>query len=161
MTSDGLSRKKQKTGNYSLSVLKTLGQQLLSSRAHVNNLPILLSFISPSSPPHYALESLLSLQSFFIPLLPELPSSAFSTKSNVSNPDPEFIYRMWLRSKFDDLVQFLINVAISSQSEDTLREVVLDTIMEFVKVGNRGKFHSAIYHKLLHSIHGTFYSQDT
>ncbi|CAI9786441.1 unnamed protein product [Fraxinus pennsylvanica] len=151
--SDGLSRKKQKRGGrYSLSDLKTLGQQLLSSRAHVNNLPILLSFISPSSPPHYALESLLSLQSFFTPLLPELPSSAFSKTSNDSNPDPEFIYRTWLRSKFDDLVKLLIEVAISSQSEDTLREVVLETIMEFVKVGNGGKFHSAIYHKLLHSI---------
>ncbi|CAA2968582.1 nucleolar complex 4 homolog [Olea europaea subsp. europaea] len=152
-SSDGLSRKKQKRGGKnSLSDLKILGQQLLSSRANVNNLPILLSFISPSSPPHYALESLLSLQSFFTPLLPELPSSAFSKTSSDSNADPEFIYRTWLRSKFDDLVQSLIEVSISSQSEDTLREVVLETIMEFVKVGNGGKFHSAIYHKLLHSI---------
>ncbi|KAL2512577.1 CCAAT-binding factor [Abeliophyllum distichum] len=162
MASEGLSRKKQKRGKYSLSDLKTLGQQLLSSRAHVNNLPILLSFISTASPPHYALESLLSLQSFFTPLLPELPSSAFSKTSNDSNPDPESIYRTWLRSKFDDLVQSLIDLAISSQSEDTLREVVLETIMEFVKVGNGGKFHSAIYHKLLHSIvHSTLAIDDS
>lgn len=32
------------------------------------------------------------------------------------------------------------------------QEVVLDTTMEFVKVGNAGKFHSAIYHKLLRAI---------
>ncbi|KAG8364459.1 hypothetical protein BUALT_Bualt19G0131000 [Buddleja alternifolia] len=140
-------REKQKK---SLSDLKTLGEQLLTSRAYINNLPILLTFITPNSSqsPQYALESLLSLQSFFTPLLPQLPSS--STHS--TNPDPEFIYRTWLRSKFDDFIHRLLDVALSSQSEDALREVVLDSIMEFVKVGNAGKFHSAIYHKLLHGI---------
>lgn len=29
---------------------------------------------------------------------------------------------------------------------------MLDTIMEFVKVANGGRFHSAIYHRLLHAI---------
>ncbi|KAL3850885.1 hypothetical protein ACJIZ3_012767 [Penstemon smallii] len=131
--------------------LKTLGQQLLNSRGHINNLPILLSFITPNTPPHYALESLLSLQSFFIPLLPQLPSSTPHSKQ--SNPGPETVYRTWLRSKFDQLVNSLIDVAVStSQSQDALREVVLDAIMEFVKVGNAGKFHSAIYHKLLHAL---------
>ncbi|CAL1371014.1 unnamed protein product [Linum trigynum] len=50
---------------HSLKELKALGQQLLSSRSHVNNLPILLNFISPKFPPQYVLESVLSLQSFF------------------------------------------------------------------------------------------------
>ncbi|PIN15707.1 putative nucleolar protein involved in ribosome biogenesis [Handroanthus impetiginosus] len=147
----------QKKGKkkHSLSHLKTLGQQLLTSRAHINNLPLLLTFVSPSSPPQYALESLLSLQSFFTPLVPQLPSSSSSACSNsVSDPDPdpEFIYRTWLRSKFDDFVQCLLDLVVSSQSEDALREVVLDAIMEFVKVGNAGKFHSAIYHKLLRAL---------
>ncbi|CAK9177931.1 unnamed protein product [Ilex paraguariensis] len=149
-----LSQKKKKKDKYTLSDLKTLGHQLLSSRAHINNLPLLLTFINPSSPPQYVLSSLLSLQSFFIPLLPNLPPS--SSKPSISSvqkdPDPEFIYRTWLRSKFDDFVQSLIDITISSQCEGTLREVVLDTLMEFVRVGNGGRFHSGVYHKFLHSI---------
>ncbi|KAJ8533727.1 hypothetical protein K7X08_007051 [Anisodus acutangulus] len=86
---------------------------------------------------------------FFIPLLPQLPSSSLSSELQ---GDPEFIYPTWVRSKFDDFVQSLIDIAICSQSDEALREVVLDTLMEFVKVGNGGKFHSAIYHRLLHSI---------
>lgn len=146
---------KQKDGEkkYTLSEVKTLGHQLLSSRAHINNLPLLLSIVNPSSQPQFVLESLLSLQSFFTPLLPQLPSS--SSKNNNSNDaqnDAEFIYLTWLRSKFDELAQSLIEIAVSSDSEPTLGEVVLDTIMEFVKVGNGGRFHSAIFHKLIHTI---------
>ncbi|XP_009790347.1 protein NUCLEOLAR COMPLEX ASSOCIATED 4 [Nicotiana sylvestris] len=148
MASSTLTKKQKKRDKYSLSELKTLGHQLLSSRAHVNNLPLLLSFITPTTRPQYALESLLSLQSFFIPLLPQLPSSSVS--SSDSQNDPEFIYRIWVRSKFDDFVQSLLDIATCSQSDEALREVVLDTLMEFVKVGNGGKFHSAIYHRLLH-----------
>lgn len=148
-----MASKKQKKNNsnkYSLSDLKTLGHQLLSSRAHINNLPLLLSFITPSTRPKYVLESLLSLQSFFIPLLPQLPSSTLSSSlTSDSQTDSEFIYLTWVRSKFDDFVQSLLEIAISSQSDEALREVVLDTLMEFVKVGNGGKFHSAIYHRLL------------
>ncbi|XP_049374920.1 protein NUCLEOLAR COMPLEX ASSOCIATED 4 [Solanum verrucosum] len=146
-------KKNKKHDKYSLSDLKTLGRQLLSSRAHVNNLPLLLSFITPSTRPKYTLESLLSLQSFFIPLLPQLPSSTVSSSfTSDSQGDPEFIYRTWVRSKFDDFVQSLLDIVICSQSDDSLREVVLDTLMEFVKVGNGGKFHSAIYYRLLHNI---------
>ncbi|KAK6778229.1 hypothetical protein RDI58_024947 [Solanum bulbocastanum] len=146
-------KKNKKHDKYSLSDLKTLGHQLLSSRAHVNNLPLLLSFITPSTRPKYALESLLSLQSFFIPLLPQLPSSTVSSSfTSDSQGDPEFIYRTWVRSKFDDFVQSLLDIVICSQSDESLREVVLDTLMEFVKVGNGGKFHSAIYYRFLHNI---------
>ncbi|KAI9194209.1 hypothetical protein LWI28_003973 [Acer negundo] len=148
-----LSTKKRKQ---SLKELKTLGQQLLSSRAHVNNLPLLITFVSPTSPPQHLLESLLSLQSFFIPVLPQLPPASSSKKNRVDDEskkeNPEFIYKTWLRSKFDELVKSLIHVLFSPQSEDTLREVVLDTLMEFVKLGNNGRFHSAIYHKLLQTI---------
>ncbi|XP_060176265.1 protein NUCLEOLAR COMPLEX ASSOCIATED 4 isoform X2 [Lycium barbarum] len=154
MDSSMVSKKqKKKKDKYSLSDLKALGHQLLSSRAHVNNLPLLLSFITTSTRPQYALESLLSLQSFFTPLLPELPSSSLSSSlSSELQGDPEFIYRTWVRSKFDEFVQSLMEIAICSQSDEALREVVLDTLMEFVKVGNGGKFHSSIYHRLLHSI---------
>ncbi|KAJ0077298.1 hypothetical protein Patl1_35742 [Pistacia atlantica] len=144
--------KKQK--QHTLKELKTLGQQLLSSRTHINNLPLLLTFISPTSPPQHLLESILSLQSFFTPVLPQLPpSSSKKRKIEDSTKDGhEFIYKTWLRSKFDELVKSLIQVLVAPQSEDAVREVVLDTLMEFVKLGNSGRFHSAIYHKLLHSI---------
>ncbi|XP_021811477.1 nucleolar complex protein 4 homolog B [Prunus avium] len=146
-------KQRQKHKSTKLSDLKTLGHDLLSSRAHVNNLPKLLSFVSPTSPPQFVLESLLSLQAFFTPLLPDLPSSSSKpSASNASQDDPDFIYRTWLRSKFDELVESLIQVLLSPQSDETLKEVVLDTIMEFVKSGNGGRFHSAIYHRLLRSI---------
>ncbi|KAK6923651.1 CCAAT-binding factor [Dillenia turbinata] len=146
-----LEKKQKKKEKYTLKELKTLGHQLLSSREHINNLPLLLSFISSSSPPQHALESLLSLSSFFTPLLPQVCSSAKYSLSS-SKDDPEFIYRTWLKSKFDDFVNSLIHVSLSPQSEDTLRDIVLDTIMEFVKTANAGNFHSAIYHRFLHGI---------
>ncbi|KAM1795099.1 hypothetical protein ACFX11_035495 [Malus domestica] len=146
-------KQKQKQKATKLSDLKTLGNELLSSRAHINNLPKLLSFVSPASPPQNIVESLLSLQSFFTPLLPDLPSSSSKPPaSDGSHDDPDFIYLTWLRSKFDELVEALVEVLLSTQSNEALREVVLDTIMEFVMFGNGGKFHSAMYHRLLRSI---------
>ncbi|XP_022744037.1 nucleolar complex protein 4 homolog B-like [Durio zibethinus] len=148
-----LTKKPKKT---KLKELKTIGQQLLSSRAHINNLPILLTFISPSSPPQHVLESLLSLQSFFTTVLPDLPPSSSSMKrqrfDDSAKEDPEFIYRTWLRSKFDEFITLLIEVLVSTDTEEALREIVLDSYMEFVKLGNGGRFYSAIYHKLLRII---------
>ncbi|XVE49604.1 hypothetical protein DITRI_Ditri01bG0095400 [Diplodiscus trichospermus] len=146
----------QKPKKTKLKELKTLGQQLLSSRAHINNLPLLLTFISPSSPPQHVLESLLSLQSFFTTVLPDLPPSSSLTKrrrlDDSTKEDPEFIYRTWLRSKFDEFITLLIQVLLSPDTEEALRELVLDSFMEFVKLGNGGRFYSAIYHKLLRGI---------
>ncbi|KAG2303086.1 hypothetical protein Bca52824_031737 [Brassica carinata] len=157
-----LSKKKE---NYTLKELKSLGSDLLSSRAHINNLPLLLSFISPESPPQFVVESLLSLQSFFTPLLSQLPSSSSSHPSSTKRPredddssktktneDPEVIFRAWLRSNFDEFVKLLLDVLVSQQSEDTLRDIVLGTLMEFVKLLNAGRFHSSIYHRVLNAI---------
>lgn len=121
-----LSKKKQKQ---SLKELKTLGQQLLSSRAHINNLPLLITVISPSSSPPHLLESLLTLQSFFTPVLSQLPPSSSSKNkkrrsdedSEKEKEDPEFIYRTWLRSKFDELVKSLIHVIVSPETDEALR----------------------------------------
>ncbi|CDY26798.1 BnaC09g09250D [Brassica napus] len=151
-----LSKKQKKKENYTLKELKSLGSDLLSSRAHINNLPLLLSFISPESPPQFVVESLLSLQSFFTPLLPQLPSSSSSSPaSSTKRPldgDPEVIFRAWLRSKFDEFVKVLLDVLVSQQSEDALRDIVLGTLMEFVKLLNAGRFHSSIYHRILNAI---------
>ncbi|KAK1262123.1 hypothetical protein QJS04_geneDACA018977 [Acorus gramineus] len=137
-----------------LDDLKTLGRELLSSRAHINNLPIILHSLSPSSPPDHSLEALITLQSFFTPLLPDIPSSSspLSTSVDGGEKDPEKVYKAWLRSRFDEFVQALIDVVVSSETEDTLRDVVLDALMEFVKLGKGGKFQSAIYHKFLRRI---------
>ncbi|QCE01184.1 nucleolar complex protein 4 homolog [Vigna unguiculata] len=147
--------RKKKKGRYGVAELKTLGNQLLSSASHINNLPLLLTFLSPSSPPHHVLESLLSLHSFFLPLLPKLPSSsavAASAAAPSAADQSEFIYLTWLRSKFDEFLKSLLDILASPQSDETLKELVLDTLMEFVKVANGGAFHSALYHKLLLSI---------
>lgn len=112
-------KKKQKRDESvkTLEDLKTLGHQLLSSRAHINNAPILLSYLSPSSPIPHALESLLSLQSFFIPLLSDLPPSS----EPLDKYDPESVYRSWLRSKFDQFINSLIEILLSARSEDALK----------------------------------------
>uniref|UniRef100_A0A7N0TH16 CCAAT-binding factor domain-containing protein n=1 Tax=Kalanchoe fedtschenkoi TaxID=63787 RepID=A0A7N0TH16_KALFE len=145
------SAKSKKKEKRELADLKTLGTQLLTSRAHVNNLPRILSHVSPSSPPQFALEALLSLHSFFAPVVPELPSAGPSAPKK-GEDEPELIYRSWLRSKFEEFVKRLIEICVSSESDETLKEVVLDTIMEFVKIGNAGGFYSALYHRLLQNI---------
>lgn len=114
-------KQKKKIEKHSLSELKAMGQQLLTSRAHINNLPILLTFINANSPPQYALESLLSLQSFFTPLIPQLPSSSSKHSDSDPEPNPEFIYLTWVRSKFDELAQCLIDLVVSSQTDGALR----------------------------------------
>ncbi|KAJ8618363.1 hypothetical protein MRB53_014549 [Persea americana] len=152
LSKDPKTKKKKKQSRdesfRTLEELKTLGHQLLSSRAHINNAPILLSHLSPSSPLQHALESLLSLQSFFIPLLSDLPPSSKSPEKS----DPESVYRSWLRSKFDQFVGSLIEILVSPRSEDALKDVALDAIMEFVKLGRGGKFQFPIYHKLVGEI---------
>ncbi|KAH1042721.1 hypothetical protein GYH30_024841, partial [Glycine max] len=131
---------KKKKGRYGVAELKTLGNQLLPT------------FVSPSSPPHHVLESLLSLHSYFLPLLPKLPSPSASAAPSVVGDQSEFSYLSWLRSKFDEFLKSLLDVLASPQGDETLKELVLDTLMEFVKVANGGTFHSSLYRKLLHSI---------
>ncbi|MED6180390.1 hypothetical protein PIB30_009740 [Stylosanthes scabra] len=149
-------KNKKKKGRYGVAELKTLGNDLLSSASNINNLPLLLKFVTPSSPPHHLLESLLSLHSFFLPLLPTLPSSSRASDAKGAQDQSQFIYNTWLRSKFDELVKSLVEVLSSprqqQEEEEAVKEVVLDTLMEFVKVANGGRFHSAIYHRFLHSI---------
>ncbi|KAK4747717.1 hypothetical protein SAY87_014303 [Trapa incisa] len=151
---DGKKREKKREKKHKLKDVKALGHQLLSSRAHINNLPLLLTFVAPSSPPSHVVESVLSLQSFFTPLVPDLPSLASASSSHKweSEKDPELIYKTWLRSKFDEFVRSLVGIVVSPDASDTLKEIVLDTLMEFVKLGKGGSFQSTIYHRLIHSI---------
>ncbi|WOK98417.1 hypothetical protein Cni_G07129 [Canna indica] len=108
----------------------TIGHQLLSSRAHINNFPIQLSVISPISPLDLALESLISLQSFF-PHLPENPSSSSAQhhRSEVSPADDgedndlELGFKVWLGERFDEFMNKLFEIAISELFDDELRAI--------------------------------------
>ncbi|KAJ4846639.1 hypothetical protein Tsubulata_014653 [Turnera subulata] len=113
-------KKKRQT---TLKEVRALGEQLLTSRSHINNLPILVGYVSPDSPPEFVVESLLSLHSFFAPLLPDLPpsSSKSPSLSHAGVDDPNLIYRTWLRSKFDDFVRSLLLLILSPQPQLPLR----------------------------------------
>ncbi|CAN6446561.1 unnamed protein product [Victoria cruziana] len=162
---------------YTAEELKKLGHQLLTSRAHLNNAPILLSVLSssPSPPPlDLALESILSLQSFFIPLVPTLPSSSSSLKDASSKlrssagggavGDAELaesIYRHWLKARFEEFFDLLSGLAVSLETDENLKDVALDAIMEFVRRGKGGAFQSDLLFRFLHKIVYSEYSVAT
>uniref|UniRef100_J3M0S6 CCAAT-binding factor domain-containing protein n=1 Tax=Oryza brachyantha TaxID=4533 RepID=J3M0S6_ORYBR len=154
-TAAGSKKRKSKTGALTLGEVKSIGQELLTSRAHLNHVPALLALLSPTAPLDLALEALISLQSFFVPLLPSIPSSATAAAA-VGDADPELVFRSWLRKRFDELVAALVEFAVSPHSDEAIRDLALDALMDFAKLGKDGRFQSAIYHKLLHNlIHGT------
>ncbi|KAF3794804.1 Nucleolar complex 4-like protein A [Nymphaea thermarum] len=162
---------------YTAKDLKKLGHQLLTSRAHLNNAPILLSVLSPSpSPPplDVALESILSLQSFFIPLVHTLPSSSSSLRdasSTLRSPAggggvgeaelAESIYRHWLKARFDEFFDLLSGLAVSPETDENLKDIALDAIMEFIRQGKRGAFQSDLLFRFLHKIVYSEYSVAT
>ncbi|KAI3921955.1 hypothetical protein MKX01_005644 [Papaver californicum] len=151
-----MASKQKKSKQYSIEKVQKLGQQLLTSRAYINNIPILLTFVSPSSDSEYVFESIISLQSFFIPVLSDLPPSSSSKstlntrKSSVVGPELE--YKNMLRLWYDEYVNSVIAVAVSEDSTDDLKDVALDAIMDFVKLGKGGRFDSSIYNRFLKSV---------
>ncbi|KAI3812749.1 hypothetical protein L1987_17461 [Smallanthus sonchifolius] len=66
----------------------------------------------------------------------------------INQVDPDSVYLTWLRSKFDEFVLSLY----PTLTEEALTEVVVDTLMECLKDGNAGKFHSSAYHKFIHTL---------
>uniref|UniRef100_A0A0E0H569 CCAAT-binding factor domain-containing protein n=1 Tax=Oryza nivara TaxID=4536 RepID=A0A0E0H569_ORYNI len=155
-TAAGSKKRRSKTGALTLGEVKTLGEELLSSRANLNHAPTLLALLSPSAPLDLALEALISLQSFFVPLLPSIPSAAATAAAAAGDADPELVFRSWLRKRFDELVAALVELTVSPHSDDAIRDLALDALMDFVKLGKDGRFQSAIYHKFIHNlIHAT------
>ncbi|XP_071682805.1 protein NUCLEOLAR COMPLEX ASSOCIATED 4 isoform X1 [Lolium perenne] len=150
-SASGTKKRKSKSGALTHEEVKTLGHELLSSRAHLNHAPTLLALLSPSAPPKIALEALISLQSFFEPLLPSIPSAS-AAAADVASSDPELVFGAWLRQRFDEFVAALVELSVSPRSDDAIREVAFDAFMDFVKLGKDGRFHSAIYHKFLHAV---------
>ncbi|CAL5030387.1 unnamed protein product [Urochloa decumbens] len=152
-TASATKKRRSRDGTLTLDEVKTLGCELLSSRAHLNHAPALLKLLSPSAPLDLALEALISLQSFFVPLIPSIPSSSAAATAGDADSDPELVFVAWLRQRFDELVAALIELSVSPHSDDAIRDVALDALMDFVKLGKDGKFQSAIYHKFLHAVH--------
>jgi len=101
--------------------VKTLGRELLSSRAHLNHAPSLLALLSPSAPLDLALEALISLQSFFVPLIPSIPSASAAATAGDAGSDPELLFGAWLRQRFDELVAALVELSVSPHSDDAIR----------------------------------------
>jgi U3 small nucleolar RNA-associated protein 19 len=118
----GTKKRKSKSGALTHDDVKSLGHELLSSRAHLNHAPTLLALLSPSAPPKLALEALISLQSFFEPLLPSIPSaSAAAAAAEGKSSDPELVFGAWLRQRFDEFVAALIELSVSPHSDVAIR----------------------------------------
>lgn len=147
------SKKRRSRGrSLALDEVKKLGTELLSSRSHLNHAPALLALLSPTAPLDLALEALISLQSFFVPLIPSIPSASAAANAGDAGSDPELVFGAWLRQRFDELVAALVELSVSPHSDDAIRDVALDALMDFVKLGKDGKFQSAIYHKFLYAV---------
>lgn len=113
-------KRKSRSGALSLEEVKSLGSELLSSRAHLNHAPVLLALLSPTARLDLALEALISLQSFFVPLIPSIPSAAAAAAGDGCG-DPERVFGSWLRQRFDELVASLVELSVSPQSDDAIR----------------------------------------
>ncbi|EMS54937.1 hypothetical protein TRIUR3_19808 [Triticum urartu] len=94
-TASGTKKRKSKSGALTHEEVKALGLELLSSRAHLNHAPTLLALLSPTALLSIALEALISLQSFFEPLLPSIPSaSAAAAAAGGARGDPRLVAPM-------------------------------------------------------------------
>lgn len=151
--------------------LKKLGQELLTSRAHVNNAPILISLLSSCLGNEaifdQGLEALITLQAFFLPLLrTELATSAVKEASERlkkkrkrsqdgetdDGEKAEDIYRKWLWSKYRELLRVVRKIVASSIPNPTLRVVAMDALMEFARHQKQGRFQTRIYLRLISSL---------
>lgn len=91
-------KKKKKKQNYTLKELKSLGNDLLSSRAHINSLPLLrLAAVRCRIYPLSLQSSSLSASlHFFTPLFND--DNDDSSKTTEVDEDPEVIFKAWLAS---------------------------------------------------------------
>lgn len=57
---------------------------------------------------------MISLQSFFVPLLSEM-------KSTGDDEDPETVFKSWLKERFNEFMRSLVEVAVSSETDEVLK----------------------------------------
>ncbi|XP_057868417.1 protein NUCLEOLAR COMPLEX ASSOCIATED 4 isoform X3 [Cryptomeria japonica] len=148
--------------------IKKLGDELLTSRAHVNNAPFLISLLSSClgnrAISDQGLEALITLQSFFLPLLrTELATSAVkeaserlkkkrkrSQEGEIDDGEKaEDIYRKWLWSKYRELLRLLRKIVASSVPNPALRVAAMDALMEFARQQKQAMSHILVWQSLL------------
>lgn len=150
----------------SLQSVKRLGEELLASKAHINNAPALLSLLSralePASPSlspssECLLQALLSLQAFFTLLLSsgELsPEASLHAKETLQHETGEnadqakAIYKSWLWDKYSEFLDSLLQMMVAPAIPPSLQVAAVDSLMGFVQQEKQGEFSNRIYSKL-------------
>lgn len=151
-------------GKSQLAVTKKLGKELLESRAHVNNAPLLLATLASSSKHSQVLiEALLSLEAFFVPLVKsgEFTPAAQRTASEAlherdgdgEKEDDEMakadaIYKKWVWDRYREFLNTLLRCVARHNLMPEVQNAALHAIMELVRVEMRGGFNNQLYLKL-------------
>ncbi|KAH9534189.1 hypothetical protein CY35_18G093800 [Sphagnum magellanicum] len=160
-----------------LAETKRLGEELLQSRAYVNNAPLLLSMLAAScsssaSAPTSAIavasltEALHCLQAFFVPLIRSGEFSASARKKAAENllkggrvegekgtedgetDRAEAIYRSWVWDRYLEFCSTLVRIVDGHAIVPSFRIAALHSVMELVKNEVPGKFNNKLYFKL-------------
>eukprot|EP00250_Pteridium_aquilinum_P005255 c15379_g1_i1 orf=41-1993(+) len=147
----------------SVQAVKRLGEELLTSKAHINNAPSLLSLLSKalesptSSSEDCLLQALLSLQAFFSPLLSsgELSPQAFENaqhtlqnKTGEHAHQAQAVYHAWLWDKYSEFLDVLLKFMVSPATSSSVQVASVDALMEFVRQEKQGEFSNRLYSKL-------------
>ncbi|KAL3702235.1 hypothetical protein R1sor_020257 [Riccia sorocarpa] len=137
-----------------LEETKQLGNDLLTSRSHVNNAPLLLSTLSDAKHSNAARgEALRSLQAFFVSLLRtgKLEPGAGTNQESIDGGNPEAIYKMWVRSKYQEFRKVVFRIA-SKEPSTGLQIEALNSCMDLVRDEKPGEFNNNLYFKLCGSM---------
>ncbi|KAG8082970.1 hypothetical protein GUJ93_ZPchr0014g47668 [Zizania palustris] len=78
----------------------------------------------------------------------EARQTADCRESQIREATPSWCSGRDCRKRFDELIAALVELTVSPHSDEAIRDLVLDALMAFVKLGKDGRFQSAIYHKL-------------
>lgn len=139
-----------------LAVAKKLGKELLLSRAHVNNAPLLLATLNSSSNLPVLKEALLSLEAFFIPLVrsgeyspaaQRKASDALLEKGDDETDKAELIYMKWIWDRYRAFVNILLRFVVRNSMPEIQKSAV-HAIMELVRIEVREEFNNQLYLRL-------------
>ncbi|KAL2649788.1 hypothetical protein R1flu_017916 [Riccia fluitans] len=133
-----------------LEETKQLGNDLLTSRSHLNNAPLLLNTLSNAKHPNAArAEALHSLQAFFVSLLRtgRLESGTHTAEEAKDGGNPEAIYKMWVRSKYQEFRKVVFRIACK-ESTTGLQVEALNSCMDLVRDERSGEFANSLYFRL-------------
>jgi len=158
-----------------LTETRRLGKELLESRAHVNNAPLLIATLasslsadSHSASPKALTEALTSLEAFFIPLVqsgeftPAAQRKADEELQKAKKDEEkteesemakaEAIYRKWIWDRYREFVDTMLRFVARHSAIPTVQTAALHTIMELVRAETDGEFNNQLYSKLCSTI---------